>query len=41
MLNSDPEHTYHHIVRTSRPFWITASYAPRPGAAGYANAVCR
>lgn len=41
MLHSDPERSCHHIVHTSRPFWITASYAPKPGAAGYANALCR
>ncbi|PFH09733.1 hypothetical protein BCF11_2135 [Collimonas sp. PA-H2] len=41
MLNTDPERSCRHIIHTSRPFWITASYAPKPGAVGYANALCR
>lgn len=41
MLNSDSGPACRHIVHTSLPFWITASYAPRPGAAGYARALCR
>lgn len=41
MLNTGPAHGCHHIIHTSRPFWITAYYAPRQGAAAYVNALCR